>query len=62
MKVPKRAKWLLQFKHQSDWYLITSMDGTYQLYHKVGENDFDLMATGKDPYKLEQSVYSGSRR
>ena len=63
MRIPKNQTKLLNFKHKEIWYQITSTttNGTtqYIIYRQVDKNEYEKLATGQNPQKLEQRVYDG---
>lgn len=60
MKLPKNCKRVLHFKHKETWYQIVEDKDRYILY-RCGETekDYEMLATGNTPPKLEERVYSG---
>ena len=60
MKLPKNCKRVLHFKHKETWYQIVEDKDRYILY-RCGqtEKDYEMLATGNTPPKLEERVYSG---
>ena len=60
MKLPKKARKLLHFRHKDTWYQITEEVDKYILYRCESETDYTQLATSKDsPVRLEQKVYDG---
>lgn len=60
MKLPKNCKRVLHFKHNETWYQIVEDKDRYILYRCGGtEKDYEMLATGNMPPKLEERVYSG---
>lgn len=60
MKLPREHRAVLTFKHKDDWYKIIYHKDRYELYKVIDmDKDFELIATGNNPKKLEDKVYSG---
>ena len=60
MRIPKKARRLLRFKHNETWYKIVQDNDKYVLY-RCGEteSDYEMLGTASVPTKLEERVYSG---
>lgn len=60
MKLPKKARRLLHFRHKDIWYQITEEGEKYLLY-RCGDtsSDYEMLGSGNSPIKLEERVYSG---
>lgn len=63
MRLPKNQTKVLNFKHNDIWYQITSTNVggalTYTIYRQEDKNDYEKLATGQNPQKLEFKVYEG---
>ena len=60
MKLPKSGRSVLHFRNGDLWYRIVEDKDKYILY-RCGETekDYEMLATGNTPPKLEERVYSG---
>lgn len=60
MKLPKTSNKVLNFRHKDIWYQIVRDKDKYLLY-RCGDTDkdYEMLATGATPPKLEEKVYSG---
>jgi hypothetical protein len=60
MKLPKTSKKVLHFKFGDEWYQIVQDKDKYLLYScGINESDYTMLATGNNPVKLEDKIYSG---
>jgi hypothetical protein len=59
MKLPKKARKLLYFKHNDMWYQITEEGDKFYLYRCESEKDYTQLGSGNSPVKLEYKVYDG---
>lgn len=58
MKLPKGSTPVLLFKHKEQWYQIVSRNDKYELYIVIGEGNYEFIASGNNPQKLENKIYS----
>lgn len=63
MKIPRNQTKVLNFKHNDTWYQITSSSSNgstqYVIYRQLDKNEYEKLATGQNPQKLEFKVYEG---
>lgn len=58
MKLPRNSTKILLFKHKNSWYQIVQVKDKYVLYKQLSDNDYEQLATGNNPKKLEQKITS----
>jgi hypothetical protein len=59
MRLPKKSKRLLKFKHNNTWYQITDEVDKFALYRCESDTDYTYLGSGNSPVKLETRVYDG---